>query len=122
MNSLENIDLNILDVHPKNAVLLFKVMMRLEYAIKETGFIKTNRKNKVSCDWNSFATNTITNDFYDNLVTKGVAPTLFENPPSHQVLTRDGCLGFVDAEKPSNAQELRLPLVVLPEPKVTWPA
>lgn len=103
---MEEIDLKPLDLHPKDAVIFFKVMMRFEYALKECGFIKADRKGRVQVNWERYSNEGLTERFYLKVRDQEIAETLLSNPPSHQCQDSTGALSFKEAGKPENAQDL----------------
>lgn len=102
---MDQLDLSILDDHPKNAVKLFKVMMRFEFALKELGFTSTYPNGNVGVNWQRFANESLTSSFYEKIVNSKVAQTLISKPPSHQ-REEHNTLSFVDATSPSDIQAL----------------
>lgn len=102
---MENIYLKQLDSHPKDATVLFKVMMRFEFALKDAGFLSANTNGSVKVDWDSFANHGLPRKFFDNVKSSGFAKTLLTKPPSRQ-LVRYGSLDFDDAKSPIDNQQL----------------
>ena len=102
---MDGLDLTVLDRHPKNAVKLFKVMMRFEFALKELGFTSTSRNGNVSVNWVKFSNESLTSSFYEKIKHSKVAEMLFAKPPSHQ-REEDGALSFVEASSPYDVQAL----------------
>ncbi|MDA8707955.1 hypothetical protein N9M10_01130 [Hellea sp.] len=102
---MDKLNLNILDDHPKDAVKLFKTMMRFEFALKELGFIYIYRNENVGVNWDRFANESLTSSFYEKIKSSNLANTLIKNPPSHQ-REEHGSLSFIDADSPTDVQTL----------------
>ena len=52
---------------PVGADRLFKVMMRLEFALKEIGFCRSANKQNAEVDWDRFANERLGASFFDAL-------------------------------------------------------
>ena len=102
---MDSLNLSILDSHPKDAVKLFKMMMRFEFALKELGFTSTYRNGNVRVNWDKFANESLTSSFYEKIESSNLAKTLIAKPPSHQ-REEHGVLSFVDAPSPTDVQAL----------------
>lgn len=92
--------------HPVQAIELFKVMMRLEFAIKEIGYCKTTGNQKASVDWDRFANECLGAVFFDAIKTAGRAVTLIETPPKRQAADGNGHLSWEQTGPVSNIQDL----------------
>ena len=102
---MEKLCLSQLDKQPKGATVLFKIMMRFEYALKDAGFISNHANGAVKVDWDSFANHGLSRQFFGIVNSSGFAKTLITNPPSRQIV-RFGCLDFDDAASPTDNQQL----------------
>lgn len=96
---------DILDRHPKKAVLFFKVMMRLEFSLKEMGFV-THVGNGFRIDWDHYSKSRLGDAFFQRIFVSRDAEVLIQNPPSRQTLDIGNQLTFVEVESPSNVQSL----------------
>ena len=90
---MNEIDLNIIDRHPRDAVRFFKIMMRLEYALKACGFAEMNRAG-LEIQWDQFANERLGKAFFERIQKSGNADMLIGAPPSRQVLREDKSLDF----------------------------
>lgn len=102
---MRDIDWRKVDSHPADAVRFFKVMMRLEYALKAGGFTRMNARRLEIC-WERFANERLRSAFFEKIRDSAKATTLISKPPSHQALDADGCLTFRPAAHVTSLQEL----------------
>lgn len=102
---MSDIDLRRIDNHPADAVRFFKVMMRLEYALKANGFAETNR-NRVEICWDRFANERLGRALFDTIRDSRKASTLISQPPSHQAIDIGGHLEFRPAAPVTCVQDL----------------
>ena len=93
------------DNHPADAVHFFKVMMRLEYALKATGFAEMNGDRLEIC-WDRFANERLGKALFETIRDSGKANTLISQPPSHQVIDAGGDLTFRPAAQVMSVQDL----------------
>ncbi|MER9368175.1 hypothetical protein NKI66_19485 [Mesorhizobium sp. M0518] len=99
------VDMNAANRLPPRGDELLRVFSRFEYALKDSGFGKANRRNVVEADWDRFASNELKAPFFAAVRAKALAPTLMANPPSRQVL-QGGTLGWDTTAPPANVAEL----------------
>lgn len=92
--------------HPARAVELFKVMMRLEFAIKEIGYCRPTGNQYALVDWDRFANECLGAAFFDAIKAAGKADTLIEAPPNRQTADGSGHLSWELTGPVSNTQEL----------------
>lgn len=102
---MNDIDLQSVDNHPADAVNFFKVMMRLEYALKAIGFAEMNGARLEIC-WDRFANEHLGKVFFETITHSGKANTLISRPPSHQVIDACSGLTFTPAAPVRNVQDL----------------
>lgn len=100
-----NIDLSRLEDHPAQAVQLFKIMMRLEYALKACGYTRSQGK-RVEVDWDRFVNQQLGQVFFERVMNSSKADTLINNPPSKQVLNEQGQVEFQKAAQVLNVHDL----------------
>lgn len=87
------IDWSKIEDHPVNAVRFFKIMMRLEYALKDRGFARGSEK-WVRVNWERYASDELGPNFLKELL-EGTPPTvLLCEPPSRQIIQPCGRLGW----------------------------
>jgi hypothetical protein len=102
---VSDIDMRKIDDHPAGAVQFFKVMMRLEYALKANGYAEMNN-NRLEICWDRFANESLGMPFFNTIRDSGKANTLIDNPPSHQKKEPSGGLAFRQAEQVVSIQGL----------------
>lgn len=93
-----------IDKHPKDAVLFFKVMMRLEYSLKEKGFVCPTQHG-FRIDWDRFSNELLGQNFFERVAALPETKTLLQSPPSRQIL-KGGKLSFSPAAPPTIVQSL----------------
>lgn len=95
---MTGISFDAIDNHPADAVRFFKIMMRLEYALKACGFAAMDRNNRyVSVQWDDFVRDRVDREFFEKIRDSGMANTLINSPPSLQILDTSGVLTFSNA-------------------------
>ena len=87
----DEIDYEIIKEQPDGAECLFRVMTRLEYALKKIDFLKRpNKKNadkkNAEVDWDRFATERLGAQFFDTVKASGKANVLIHSPPNRQTV------------------------------------
>ncbi len=99
------IDCSRLDDHPDDAVLFFKIMMRLEYALKDLGFA-SQTGTFLRVDWSRYANEVLEADFLRELVSTKSLNVLIGGPPSRQVLLGDAELSWDHADPIETTKDL----------------
>ena len=94
------------DEHPAGANLLFKVMMRLEFGLKETAYCQTARNQNAEVDWDRFANESLGASFFDAMKAAGNVNVLLQKPPKRQIVDEQGYLDWEKVGAVSNIQEL----------------
>ncbi len=102
---MENINYEKIDNHPKGAVRFFKIMMRLEYALKACGFAEMNGA-KLEILWDKYAKDRLSKEYFEIVRDSGIAKTLIDNPPSRQSLSENLEVKFPPAAHVTCTQEL----------------
>ena len=102
---MDNINYQKIDNHPKEAVRFFKIMMRLEYALKVCGFAEMTRAG-LEIQWDKFANNQLGKAFFEHIQKSGNADTLIGAPPSQQILREDNSLDFDPVAECRSVQDL----------------
>ena len=92
--------------HPVGAYRLFKVMMRLEFGLKETGYCRLARKQSAEIDWDRFANERLGESFFDAIKVEGNVNVLLQTPPKRQIADGQGYLSWEQVGPVSNIQEL----------------
>lgn len=93
---------------PVGADRLFKIMMRLEFALKEIGFCRSanNQNAEVQVEWDRFANERLGASFFDAIKVSDGAGVLIESPPKRQVVSGTGDLSWEPTGAVSNVQDL----------------
>lgn len=92
--------------HPIGADRLFKVMMRLEFALKEIGYCKIAGSQNAEVDWDRFANKRLGAPFFDSIRAEDNVKVLLETPPKRQIVGDQGNLCWKPMAAVSNIQEL----------------
>ncbi len=98
----QEVDYSKIEVHPKNAIKLFKVMMRIEFAMKENGHAQAIG-NRIEITWDRYANEELGNEFFEAIRESGQAATLINAPPKRQTYID----GYLDWEEVGNVQSVQ---------------
>ncbi len=99
------VDYSKIDACPSESDRLFKVMMRLEFALKEIGCGRRGRGQVAEVDWDKFANERLGKKFFDEIKASGKAITLMEQPPKRQVINEQKSLSWEKVGAASNIQD-----------------
>ncbi|MBO6689285.1 MAG: hypothetical protein JJ931_06020 [Henriciella sp.] len=89
---------------PESGVLFFKIMMRLEYALKAKKLVQPFGED-FKVDWDRFANERLGSGFFDFVVQSQEAETLINESPLKQIWNGEA-LEFRPVAPPGNIQEL----------------
>lgn len=92
--------------HPVGAGRLFKVMMRLEFGVKELGYFRAGKKLNAEVDWDRFANERLGTSFFNAMKVAGNVNVLLQAPPKRQIVDSQGYLNWEPVGAVSNIQEL----------------
>lgn len=93
--------------HPVGGDRLFKVMMRLEFALKEIGYFRAAKTNQAAeVDWDRFANQLLGRRFFELIKASGNTRILIEHPPKRQSIDGEGHLHWDETGAVSNIQEV----------------
>lgn len=95
----------ILDVS-EEANRLFKVMMRLEFALKDVGFFVPGRRAVAEVDWVRFANDQLGADFWQRIKLADEVQVLIHAPPKKQIVDERGHLIWQNRGEAVSVQEL----------------
>ena len=76
----------------EEASRLFKVMMRLEFALKDVGFFVPGRRALAEVDWVRFANDRLGADFWQSIKLADEVQVLIKAPPKKQIVDEKGHL------------------------------
>ena len=85
---------------------LFKVMMRLEFALKDVGFFVRGRRAVAEVDWVRFANEQLGQDFWREIKLADKVQVLIQTPPKKQVVDERGNLSWQERGEVVSVQEL----------------
>ena len=103
MESVE-VDYKMVEKQPDGADCLFRVMMRLEFALKKRKFLRRNRRY-ADVDWKKFAKH-LGEQFFEDVKESGIAPDLIHSPPNRQIVNDTRDLDWEPATEVSNIKGL----------------
>ncbi|WP_323041746.1 hypothetical protein [Gemmobacter sp.] len=89
-----------------DGVRLFKCMMRLEFAIKEAGYVRRGRNDIAEVDWDRYTSNELGSDFFQHARHIEVVKPLIMNPPKKQIVDANDNLSWINAVEASSVQDL----------------
>jgi len=89
------VDYSKIDEHPVGADRLFKVMMRLEFGLKEIGYCRTASNQNTEVDWDRFANERLGASFFNTTKVAGNVNVLLQTPPKRQTVDGQGYLSWV---------------------------
>ena len=92
--------------YPVGADQLFRVMMRLEFALKEIGYCRPTRNQSAAVDWDRFTNERLGAAFFNAIAASGKAKILIDTPPKRQSVDNHGHLRWEQTGAVSNIQEL----------------
>jgi hypothetical protein len=95
-----------IEEYPAKADRLFKVMMRLEFALKENGYCRDTNRQAAEVDWDGFANACLGATFFELIKAAGNVNILIQTPPKRQSVDRNGHLSWEPMGAVSNIQEL----------------
>ena len=98
-------DCSRLDDHPEDAIRFFKIMMRLEYALKNLGFAQQTGK-LLRVDWSRYANEVLGAAFLQEIESRKLLTVLLDEPPSYQVLLGNAELSWDEADPIKTTKDL----------------
>ena len=99
------IDWSKIEDHPHQAVRFFKIMMRLEFALKELGFAESNGRS-IRLQRCRYVRERLPKQFLRGFRDSRSLTVLLDRPPSYQIVTRGGGLSWHRAEPVTTTTEL----------------
>lgn len=104
--SEEKVDYSKADDVSKDGLRLFKIMMRLEFALKDQGYIKGNTGSAAEVAWDKYAKEKLGKPFFDKIKKTGRAEVLISKPPKRQTVNADSTLCWKQANQAQNITDL----------------
>ncbi|WP_417809705.1 hypothetical protein [Thioclava sp.] len=102
----QNIDYSKIDEVSEDGVRLFKVMMRLEFALKDAGYVMAGQRQAAEVQWDRYAKEKLGSAFWSEIKKATSAAALIESPPKRQVVDKGGNLAWEDSGAVRSVQEL----------------
>ena len=102
----QNVDYSKIDDIANDGLRLFKVMMRLEFALKDLGYCKLGRGQAAEVTWDKYANEKLGQPFLEKIRTSEYAVVLIETPPKKQVVGQSGNLSWVPVGAVTSVQDL----------------
>lgn len=103
---VSEVDYSKIDDVSEEATRLFKVMMRLEFALKDIGFFVPGRRAVAEVDWIRFANDQLGADFWQRIKLSEEVQVLIHAPPKKQIVDEGGHLIWLDRSEVVSVQEL----------------
>jgi hypothetical protein len=100
------VDYSKIEEHPVGADQLFKIMMRLEFGLKEIGYCQPASGQSAEVAWDRFANERLGTSFFNAMKATGNVKTLLETPPKRQIFDSQGFMAWKQVGEASNIQEL----------------
>lgn len=104
--TIPEVDYSKIDDVSEEASRLFKVMMRLEFALKDAGFFVPGRRAVAEVDWVRFANDQLGADFWQSIKLADEIQVLINAPPKKQIVDERGHLIWQDRGEVVSVQEL----------------
>ncbi|KIC51041.1 hypothetical protein [Tateyamaria sp. ANG-S1] len=104
--TVPKVDYSKIDDVSEDASRLFKVMMRLEFALKDVGFFVPGRRAVAEVDWVRFANDQLGADFWQRIQRVDEVQVLLQAPPRKQIVDESGHLIWRDRGAVVSVQEL----------------
>lgn len=89
-----------------DGIALFKCMMRLEFAVKEAGYVRRGKNDAAEVDWDRYANEVLGLGFWQQVLKVEDVEPLIQTPPKKQIVDGSGNLGWMDAAEASSVQDL----------------
>lgn len=105
MNDQE-IDYSKIDEVTEDGVRLFKVLMRLEFALKDSGYVTPGHRQAAEVQWDCYANKKLGPAFWNEIKGATSAMVLIQTPPKRQVVDQGGNLGWEQTGAVTSVQEL----------------
>lgn len=99
-------DYSKVDEITEDGLRLFKVMMRLEFALKELGYCKQGKGQAVEVAWDKYANEKLGKQFFENIGASKNGKVLIDEPPKKQAIDQNGDLIWEKAGAVISVQEL----------------
>ena len=100
------IDYSKIDEVTEDGVRLTKVLMRLEFALKDAGYVVAGQRQTAEVQWDRYANEKLGSAFWNKIKEATSAAALIESPPKRQVVDQGGNLAWEEAGAVKSVQEL----------------
>ncbi|SEI03712.1 hypothetical protein [Paracoccus alkenifer] len=102
----QQINYSKIDEVSEAGICLFKCMMRLEFAVKEAGYVRRGSRNAAEIDWDEYARNRLGPGFWRQVQGAEEIKPLIQTPPKKQIVDDNGSLDWRNAGEVTCVQEL----------------
>ncbi len=102
----QQVDYSKADEVSEDGLRLFKIMMRLEFALKDNGFCVGRSRQIAEVDWDRYTNEKLDGAFWRNIKDAPDAEVLIQNPPKRQIVDRGGSLQWEAVGAVSSVQDL----------------
>jgi len=100
------IDYSKIDEVTEDGVRLFKVFMRLEFALKDAGYVVAGQRQTTEVQWDRYANEKLGSAFWNKIKEATSSAALIETPPKRQIVDQEGNLAWEEAAAVESVQEL----------------
>lgn len=100
------IDYSKIDEVTEDGVRLTKILMRLEFALKDAGYVVAGQRQAAEVQWDRYANEKLGSAFWSKIKGATSAAALIEIPPKRQVVDQGGNLAWEEAGAVESVQEL----------------
>jgi hypothetical protein len=100
------IDYSKIDEVTEDGVRLTKILMRLEFALKDAGYVVAGQRQAAEVQWDRYANEKLGSAFWSKIKGATSAAALIETPPKRQVVDQGGNLAWEEAGAVESVQEL----------------
>lgn len=104
--TIQTVDYSKIDEVSEDGIRLFKVMMRLEFALKEGIYATAGRGDVVEIDWDRFANQGLGSDFFERVRGAQELEVMLSKPPQRQIKKENGGLDWQEVSPVANVQEM----------------
>jgi hypothetical protein len=95
-----------IDEVSEDGIKLFKIMMRLEFALKDQGYLRGDVESAAEVDWDRYVNEKLGGDFFQKLKVSGQASVLIDMPPKKQLVGVNRTLCWQPASPATTIHEL----------------
>lgn len=102
----KEVDYSKIDDVADKGIRLFKVMMRLEFALKDSGYASSGQRQAAEVNWDLYANKKLGATFFQRIKEDRDVEELIKAPPKKQTVDQGGNLHWEAANSVASVQEL----------------